>query len=407
VNASTYTDGAARRAVEQYAADVRRSLAGLRPDEVDDLTDGLEADLADALSDGPDLPGPAQSADRAPVDLNARFGDPAAYARELRAAAGLPETGAGGGPARPWPAAVSRVGGRVAAVTRTAAAAARRQPWWHALERAAADLRPLWWVARAWVVYQAVMWLAAQWGWLVRPVLPERDGVPSLARHWALLLVLVVVSLQWGRRRWGAGQIPRLSGVASVVALVLLVPVGVFTYESRFYGSTAGSVRYVEVPVTQPVDDGVWVDGMQVSNLFVYDAAGNPLSGVQVYDDRGRPVRTADGWVPYELPGVSGQWSFVPATDEDGRRRWNVYPLLGAPYEDFDTENPEGLQNPEDVLRTEPRVPPRPFAKAPAVVERDAEQEPTSDATAGGVDQDEGPAQNPAAPPATSTTGGP
>lgn len=359
MNGTRAQDGV-REAVGRYAAEVRRHLGDLPPDQVDDLTDGLEADLADALADGPRPAG----ADGATVDLAMRFGTPGAYAEELRAAAGLPH---GAPAAKPWPARVERLrsgAGR-------AAAAVRRQPWAEPVGRAATDLRALWWVARAWIGYQALMWVVIQTDWLVPYVRPDRQGVPQRALHWAILLVLVAVSVQWGRGRWGGAQLPRLSRGATVVALVLLVPVAWFTYESRFYAPAYSDVRVVELPgeTIQP-EAGVWVDGMQVSNLFVYDAAGRPLTDVQIYDDRGRPVRTTtdDGWSSWSLPGVEEPWAFVAATDEDGRRRWNVYPLQGAPYEDFDWSNPTGTRNTAELLDDEPRTPPLPFAQAPAVV---------------------------------------
>ena len=76
---------------------------------------------------------------------------------------------------------------------------------------------------------------------------------------------------------------------------------------------------------------------MQVSNLFVYDADGNPLTDVQVYDDRGRPVRTTfdNGFDQYWFPEATEPWSFVSRVDSDGRARWNVYPLQGAPTSEF------------------------------------------------------------------------
>jgi hypothetical protein len=112
--------------------------------------------------------------------------------------------------------------------------------------------------------------------------------------------------------------------------------------------------------------DGVVVDGMAVSNLFAYDAAGNPIDGVQLFDDRGRPVRTTRdaGTDKWSLPGVAETWSFVSAQDEDGRQLWNVYPLRGAPAGSFEW-NDAGQHVP--TAGTTPRIPPRPFAKAPAV----------------------------------------
>ena len=67
--------------VAGYAAAVRRSLVDLGPELVDDLTDDLEADLADALDDERHV-----AHGRGLLD---QFGPPEAYAAELRAAAGL------------------------------------------------------------------------------------------------------------------------------------------------------------------------------------------------------------------------------------------------------------------------------------------------------------------------------
>ena len=63
--------------VGAYVAAVRARLDDLAPEEVEELTGGLEADLAEALAGFDETP-------------RQRFGDPAAYADELRAAADLP-----------------------------------------------------------------------------------------------------------------------------------------------------------------------------------------------------------------------------------------------------------------------------------------------------------------------------
>jgi len=174
------------------------------------------------------------------------------------------------------------------------------------------------------------------------------------------------VWLRASRVRW-------LVVTANVVAIIALLPVlswvqGKFQYQEALVasyesGPYAGGTQtiYQDKPV-----DGVVVDGMQVSNLFAYDAEGNPLTDVQIYDDRGRPVRTTydDGAGQYWFPESTQPWSFVPRADADGRSRWNVYPLQGAPTEAF-TYDDTGMQ----VLPTgtSPTTPPWPFAKAPAL----------------------------------------
>lgn len=382
--------------VAEYAARVREHLAGMPAEQVDDLTDGLEADLADALADEV-----APAGTRG--DLIALFGPPADYARELRVAAGLPEPEAA--PARLGLRA--RLRGMRGDVRRTAlraTAGIRRQPWWPGVREFGVAVRPLWWVLRAWVVYQLLLQLAGgryangggKGGW-----------VPADFQTWLLLTGLVVVSVQWGRGLWLPRSGRWLPTATGVLAVVLLVPAVIWAGNGAVRWQTQYDTAYVEQPYDGvPREDGVWVDGMQVSNLFVYDAEGNPLTDVQVYDDRGRPVHTTSdgGWSSYSLPGVDEQWNFVAARDEDGRVRWNVYPLLGAPYEEFDWEGFTGAdsETPSDVLTTDPRVPPRPFAKAPAVVDRRAAEEPAAEPPAGpsaapSTDPSTQPADDPAA----------
>jgi len=220
--------------------------------------------------------------------------------------------------------------------------------------------------------------------------------VPTAPPTWLLLAGLLVVSVQWGRGLW-LPRPGRWLPVASGALAVLLLPLAVI-WASNGAVRWQTSYQYVDSGGTVvPQQDGVWVDGMQVSNLFVYDSAGNPLQDVQVYDDRGRPVRTTtdEGTSPWALPGLDEPWGFVPAEDEDGRARWNVYPLLGAPWDEFDWDRfgvDAQARVPADVLTTDPRVPPRPFAKAPAVVGRQPAEEPAADGP---------PATDPAADPAT------
>ena len=381
--------GVAPATVAEYAARVREHLAGLPAEQVDDLTDGLEADLADALAD-----------EVAPAgvrgDLIALFGPPADYARELRVAAGLPE---------PQPVPGARLGLRprlrgmrsdVRHAALRATAGIRRQPWWPGVRDFAASIRPAWWLLRAWVVYQVALQLVGG-----RYTLGGKGGwMPTDAPTWLLLGALVVVSVQWGRGLWLPPSARWLTAAASAVGVVLLVPAVVWADNAAVRWQTQYETAYVEQPSDGvPREDGVWVDGMQVSNLFVYDAEGDPLSDVQVYDDRGRPVRTTsdDGWSTWSLPGVTEDWNFLPATDEDGRTRWNVYPLLGAPNTDFDWDrlgNDESAQDPADVLTTDPRVPPRPFAKAPAIVDRSAAEEPATGPSAGPSAAPSGPAED-------------
>ncbi|MBO9553289.1 hypothetical protein [Cellulomonas sp.] len=344
--------------VAAYAVAVRRSLVGLSQEQVDDLTDDLEADLADALADER-----RASHGRGLVE---QFGTPEAYADELRAAAGLPTAGR---PASRWERLFPDPVEQSQRVGRRMLAWLRRQAWWPSTESFLVALRPVWWVLRAWLVLQVATALVLG---------PQRMGlrVGELA-EWVVLGGLVVASVQWGRGAWFQSRSTRWVPVlTNIVAVVAILPV-LATMSSRAaqaedvyraWASGAFNGGTQTVYEDRPVD-GVVVDGIQVSNLFVYDAQGNPLQDVQVYDDRGRPVRTTfdNGYDQFWFPESTEPWSFVPAADADGRSRWNVYPLRGAPTTQFEHDD-DGA--PVLQAGVSASTPPWPFAKAPALAGR-------------------------------------
>ena len=380
--------------VSAYAAAVRSHLADLSPEQVEDLTDGLEADLAEALEDreGPvvtgeipigraaaaaGIPAPPGAAPGASmIDLTRRFGPAAAYAAELRAAAGL-EPGSGPRPVapRPFQRVIDRLAGRLLR-WRDAVAPALATPVGRAIASFMVSLRPLWWVVRGWVWFALIMGVLRYVMMLGFSNL-ERF-VPRTAFAWLVLITTTLISVGVGR---GLGRVrPWVRVVTTVLSLIALVaaPAVVTQFGQEIERRTSAqayldySLEYREVPVEvpMPVEDGVYVDGMLVSNLFVYDAQGNPLERVQIFDDRGRPVRTTydDGDSAWSLPGVVDPWVFSPDTTVDGRERWNVYPLLGVPW----GENGDAGDGAEPSDAPEPRTPPRPFEKAPALVGADA-----------------------------------
>jgi len=362
--------------VSAYAAAVRAQLADLSPEQVEDLTDGLEADLIEALEDSQRAVPGETGADQVPpeasmLDLTRRFGPAAAYAAELRAAAGL--DGPGPRPRRRGTA----VRGRVAAVRRrvravlddvleSTVAPFLATPAGRGALSLASLLRPLWWVLRGWLWFVVLKGVSDLLG---GPDSSIRRFVPDDPVTWVVFVAALLASLEVGRRRPARVWTRRVVVAASLVA-VLFLPwaVSSLEHEIRLRAGREVFYEYVEVPIETPVtpEDGVYVDGMQVSNLFVYDADGNPLEGVQIYDDRGRPVRTTydEGYEQWMLPGVAEPWTFTPAQDGDGRARWNVYPLMGAPSFAW-TYDGDG---PVLVEGEELRMPPLPFAKAPAVV---------------------------------------
>ena len=231
--------------VRAYVRAVRAWLGDLPADEVEDLTAGMEADLAEraAESGGP---------------LGGLLGEPEAYAAELRSAAGLPP--------------------RVDVVV--APDAVRHEPWTDRLVRDAhelvarhpwlRELRPTWWLARGAVA-----------GWVVAAVL-------GTGRTLLLPLVGAALSMWLGlvlRRReplgagarfaLGAGERAR-RGPAAADAGVLHV--GVVRLLRRGRGDAPGYPSQVVA------------NGEPAQNLYAYDAAGNRLEGVRIYDQSGRAL---------------------------------------------------------------------------------------------------------------------
>jgi hypothetical protein len=381
---STVPPGAALAAhVRGYAEAVRLHLSDLGPEVTDDLTGGLEADLTEALADR--LPARASSGepDDVLLDLALAFGSAVSYAAELRAAAGLPPAGP---PRRPG------LGDKVAERVRRGRErwAARLEPvtsqaGWESLKDLALTLRPVWWLARGWVLgvvltvvlsYSNAGVLTTDNGWYL---------VPASSGQLLIMAGCALVSVQWGRGRWLLRRWQgRTTAVASVLAVLALPSVlgatGDLVLPRSMPASSSYDLGYQDGiamagysdDAGEPGVDGVWVDGMQVSNLFVFDAQGDPVRDVQVFDDRGRPVRTVSesgSQTTWAVPQIDGTFYFRPALADDGHERWNVYPLQALPEsamrwdDDGDELEPVVGVRPEDM--------PWPFLKAPTSITRE------------------------------------
>lgn len=262
-----------------FARGVREALADLPADEVDDLTEGLEADLAESLAE----------------DLRRTLPDPVAYAAELRLAAGLPgrppARGALAGLADTWRGARTGV---TEAIDRNPALA-----WVADFVRV---LRPAWWIVRAWLAT-----------WLVAAFFGTRNGYWFAGGWWIVLGAFVVISVQWGRGRWGFPGLPVMIGLGNAFALVMLLP--------ALDAAQAWNGETVYVDGQDPYTaQGLSMDGQPLENVYVYDAAGNKLSGVQLFDVDGKPL------VPNRDVDLTSILQ-TPATLETGAEAYNVYPL--------------------------------------------------------------------------------
>lgn len=299
-----------RNIVGEFARAVRAQLSDLPALEVEELTEGLEADLTERLAeDGSDL------------------GDPVAYAAELRASAGLaaklPEAGG--------------VSLRHSLETKARAAltSLRAKPATAALLEFLVALRPVWWVGRGWIVFSLLV--AVPQDFMLLPLGPL---------SFLLWIGLITVSVQWGRGRWlGTGKAGRgLKYATSVVAAVLLLPMAMVSFDSVNRALYNQSYGYDHVSADSAISEGLSLDGQNVSNVFAYDCSGQPLHNVQLFSENGTRLSVSpfgDGYSSYPDKEEQAEIYGLPSQFVAGSEGWNVYPLdatAQAPYEAEDTE---------------------------------------------------------------------
>jgi hypothetical protein len=264
--------------IARFAEGVRAALADLPADEVDDLTEGLEADLTESLAE----------------DLRRTLPDPAAYAAELRLAAGLPgrtaERGALAGLTGTWRGARAGV-----------ADAIGRNPALAAVADFLTVLRPAWWIVRAWLAT-----------WLLAAFFGMENSYWFDGAWWIVFAASVVVSVQWGRGHWAFPGLRGLIVAGNLIAVVALLPV-------LAAADSGGYETYYSEP-SPDVSQGLSMDGQPIENIYAYDASGHPLKGVQLFDVDGKPLE------PYRDVDVTSLLQ-TPATLETGAKAYNVYPL--------------------------------------------------------------------------------
>lgn len=325
--------------IREFASRVRAALDDLSPDEIDDLTEGLEADLSEQQKDAGD---------------DFRLGDPVAYSEELRTSAGL-----GPREERRRFEPIARLRQLSADVTRRVRSTATGS----ALLDFAIVFRPVWWLLRAWTLFHVMAGIVSPWN---RPPLPQ-----SLL-SWVALIALVVVSVQWGRGRWlKLRGLPTLKVVASTVA-VLALP-AIISNVTHFAGQQ--DVEYY-------APQGLTMNGQEVRNIFAYDAEGEPLENVQLFTQDGQPLITAwDSANSAEPSGVierGEELNLIPNA-RAGESGWGVYPLRQVKSSDLDwSTSGSALFDRSDVVEASP-----PFERT-----RPLASDPTAQKKAGSARED-------------------
>jgi len=302
--------------VAAFASAVRSHLDDLPADEVEDLVDGLEADLIERREDS-DEP----------------LGDPREYADELRAAAGLPPRREK--PSGEWFGAYRRLGRNTSAWVREQ----RDNPVVTRVLDFLLALRPVRWVLRAWALFSVIVLFGA--------VTPR----PDTGMGWVILAGFVIVSVQWGRDQWIPWEWLRLLKVAvSVIALIALpFTIGgmAHTVALASYGDSYAS----EVTAMESNPTSLNANGNPVTNVFAYDCDGNPLSGVQLFDQDGEPVEVTgrgpdDKWATgFDEEGV--EYAIVPNPAANAGSSWNVFPLSRTDFGDDFEPDEDAVTEPE------------------------------------------------------------
>lgn len=359
-------------AVTAYANAVRQRLAGLDAETLDELTGGLEADLAESLAERmPD--------DGAPADLagvTSVFGSPELYADELVGAAGIEVPAAGATSHRPR-MRESFLRARADALTLWAVLR-ERHGWLRWATDFLVSLRPAWWLLRGWVLFHL---FTGMW----KPVFGS--GADKL-----LLLGLVGLSVLWGQGRIGQRRWWRRIGLlATAVAIIATLPVLVGMYNrvvlsgANPYGYEGSFDAGYSVGMNEGRQQAMdWYGGGSTAltgpaNLFVYGPDGQPIENAQIVDQAGDPVVLTDpssgaSWAEWD--GWSWDGGAMPTPVLDGAPL-NVYPWS---YVDADhvTMQDDGTIVGQTMFAEDPRWPAAALFPVLTDGDSDSEEDATS-----------------------------
>jgi hypothetical protein len=278
---------------DAYLAAVRRHLGSLTDDERDDLLDDLTAHVHQVAADD-DRP------------LEESLGPPDAFAAELLASAGLaPE------PLAPRTGLVTRTRAWVDA----AVDAVRRQPAGRAVLDFLPELRPAWWVARGWLVVY-LLTLPANSNDLSSFPFPEILG--SWVVGGMVAAGGAVLSVRLARRQRPTRWV-WVVNAAAILAAVLLA--GDLKDRQVIFIDDSGSGEYSEGLAFVPEPGLQHSDGSSITNVYAYDANGQPLDRVRLYDQDGRPIEASPGYDSQGLPLAT-----EPVPGPDGLDVTNAYP---------------------------------------------------------------------------------
>jgi hypothetical protein len=283
----------------EFAQAVRAHLSDLDADEVDDLTEGLEADLIEqARETGSFL-----------------AGDPADYASELRVAAGMPVR------AGSRPGFITAVRAEWTRLVARARAFMASSPALTAISGFLGSLRAIWWIVRAALGYMVF------------------DGITNVSRYFGppsvlVFIVLLVISIQWGRGKWMPRPWLRVVRTAANILAILVIPLGM-----QFVSTQVNTYVYNQSSTNVPYAAGLSHNGDEITNIFAYDANGDPISGVQLFDQDGKALGVRQDSSSDYLFANGRNYFMVPSDQTAGSSGWNIFPLSRVPQSALDDEN--------------------------------------------------------------------
>ena len=247
---------------ERYLVEVRQQLDDLAEDDRAELLEDVTQHLAAITEEGPDS------------DLRARLGEPAAFASEMRVAAGL--------------------GARLGEVAPPATPLGLRRwmagLWEHRWIRAArqfySELAPGWWVVRGVLIAGLPFWAGTDAGEHIPIPAPGEERIAGVT----LMVLAVAGSVALGKLgRSGRRRTPFAYAGGALTALVLLAALNVYaTFDYILFPKWALSTFIQNANV-----DVLTSQHGPVTNIYPYDSQGAPLENVLLFDQDGRPLRVA------------------------------------------------------------------------------------------------------------------
>jgi hypothetical protein len=218
-----------------------------------------------------------------------------------------------------------------------------------------ATLRPAWWVVRAWIAAIAVAVVVPGWydyGYVWLPGVPQELAIVIIGVCVAVSTLVGMGRVWPGARPDGSrGSAARIVLLALNLGAIVLVPFASDRLQRTQWTGYEQGYRDAYVGATSP-DQGVLNRGEQVCNIAAYDAEGQPLVGVQLFDQAGRPLdvrcwRQQDRTVPWVLGDVT-RWNVFPLGERDrpARTQEQREDLLGAAFPTPDRATTPAVTNP-------------------------------------------------------------